>query len=381
MPRTESKITVCHIASGDLWAGAEAQIAGLLRALACNQGLHLLAIVLNEGRLAEQARRCCAEVEVIPEHENGFLQILKKATAYLRARNVQILHSHRYKENLLSALLAWRCRVPYVVRTRHGLPEAFKGIRHLKHRAMIRLDRLADRYLTKRVISVSAEQCEHLVKVLPERKLVVIRNGLDLSSVGSELSPAEAKKRLGIDGDCPVLGYAGRLEPIKRLDIFLAAAAQIAGRVPESRFVIAGEGSEGPRLRNQVSTQGLQGRVLFLGHRSDIHNVLRAFDIFVLTSDHEGLPMVLLEALYLGVPVVARAVGGIPEVIENGLSGILLDSPEPRLLADACERLLRDVTLRARLSRAGIERVADHFSVTETARQVGDLYLSLIQTP
>src|SRR5262249_47825175 len=100
-------ISICHVASGDRWAGAEAQMAFLLRGLARKKELCLCAILLNKGQLADEIRRSGIEVEVIPENENGFFDILAKSTRYLRDKGIRILHSHRYKENVLSALLAW----------------------------------------------------------------------------------------------------------------------------------------------------------------------------------------------------------------------------------------------------------------------------------
>src|SRR5439155_18453087 len=219
-PRTREELTVCHLISGDLWAGAEAQAAALLRALSRAGRLRLLALVLNEGRLAEETRRCGVEVEVIPENTHSFIEIVKSATDYLRSRQVQILHSHRYKENLLAALLSRRCRIPFVVRTEHGAPEPFQGLRQVKHRLMRQLDRLVARYATDRVISVSSELKQHLARYVDPKKIAVISNGLDMSSVRSALSACEAKRRLHLPGNCEVVGYAGRLAPIKRLDVF-----------------------------------------------------------------------------------------------------------------------------------------------------------------
>jgi L-malate glycosyltransferase len=375
--RGDRRIAVCHIASGDLWAGAEAQLAALLHALARHQGLRVFVVLLNEGRLAEEARRSGAEVKVIAESAHTFFEILGEATRYIRGRGIRILHSHRYKENLLAALLARRCRVPFVVRTEHGGPEPFQGLEQLKHRLLRQVDRLVGSYATSRVISVSAELQPHLARYVKPRRIAVIRNGLDTKNVRSDLSVLEAKRRLNIPDRCPVLGYAGRLAPVKRLDIFLAAAKEIARQIPDPRFVMVGHGSERPRLEGLTRALGLQHRVLFLGHRDDIYDVLRALDVFVLCSDHEGLPMVLLEALNLGIAVVARRVGGIPEVIQDGVSGLLVDSPDPHALAGACVRLLEDSTLTRRLAAGGQSRVAERFSAERTAADVADLYRSM----
>lgn len=373
------KISVCYIVSGDLWAGAEVQVASLLQALTREQRLQLSAILLNEGRLAEELRRYRVEVKVIPESRQDFWQILKEGTAYLRGRKMHVLHSHRYKENLLAACLAWYCQVPFVVRTEHGGAEPFLGFQHWKQRLIHQLDLAVARYATDAVISVSDELRNQLARFVDPKRIVTIYNGIDTSQVHSRLTVAEAKCRLAIPEGCLVLGVAGRLEPIKRLDIFLAAAEQIAPRFPHTRFVVVGEGSEESHLRQLAYKHQLRGQVLFLGHRSDIYDVLRAFDVFVLCSEHEGMPMALLEALWLGVPVVARRVGGVPEVIRDGVNGILVESAEPAALSKACIQVLQDEERLRCLALAGADLVKEKFDAAGTADKVLKLYFSLCE--
>jgi len=378
-PVSLDKIEVCHVASGDRWAGAEVQLATLLKALVRREDLGVSAIFLNEGLLAEEARQSGIEVRVIPESEHNFFQVLSKATRFLHGKNVQILHSHRYKENLLAALLARRCGVPFHVCSRHGAPEPFTGWRRYKQGLIQALDRLVARYSTDCVVSVSEELRRQLTRYLPANKVVTIYNGVDEGKVFSTFSVSEAKQRLGIPGECWVVGTAGRLDPVKRLDIFLAAAQQIAASQPNARFVIAGEGKEESSLRALACTLGVQDCVLFLGHRSDIYDVFRAMDIFVLCSDHEGLPMALLETLYLGVPVVARPVGGVAEVIQDGVNGTWVKSSEPSALAAACLQLLYDDARRILLAGAGAGVIAKKFTADRTADQVAQLYHSLCE--
>jgi len=373
------KIAVCHIASGDRWAGAEAQIATLLKSLVRHDELQLSAILLNHGRLAAEIQRCGIEVAVIPENQNGFLAILSEATRFLRGKGVRIVHSHRYKENLLAALLARRCRISFAVRTQHGLPEPVSGIKRLKQAMIQWVDQLIARRATDRLISVSSEMTRQLARRVNPQRIVTIPNGINPEEIRSDLSSREAKDRLGIPRDCWVLGAAGRLEPVKRLDVFLEAAKLIQAHLPNTRFVIAGDGSEEVRLRALALACGLQDKVLFLGHRNDIYDVLRAFDVLILCSDHEGLPMALLEALGLGVVVVARAVGGIPEVVQDGVNGILVDSNDPRSLADACVQVLADRARSQRLTEAGIKSVREDYSAAKTADRVAQLYFSLCE--
>jgi glycosyltransferase involved in cell wall biosynthesis len=353
------------------------QVANLLNSLSGMEEIRVCAIILNEGRLAEEARQCCFEVKVTPERERSFLQICSAAARFVKGRGFHVLHSHRYKENLLAALLAWRYGIPVVIRTQHGLPEPFGGLRGTKHGLVQFLDRFMGRHATDCVIGVSSEIQEHLIRQEGFEKVAVIHNGLDVARVSSEASPEEAKRKLGVHENCWVLGTAGRLEPIKRNDIFLATARHISAQAPDARFLIAGTGSEEVRLRELARHYGIQDRVLFLGNRDDIYDVLRAMDVFVLCSDHEGLPTALLEALYLGVPVVARRVGGIPEVIQDGVNGTLVDSGEPAALAAACVGILRDDARRRNLALAGVNTIAERFTARQNAAAVARLYKAL----
>jgi len=383
-----SPLGVCHIISGDLWAGAEVQVATLLRALVKDRRIELSAIVLNRGRLADEIASMGIALQVIPENEKGFRAIVQEACQFIASRKIEIIHSHRYKENLIAAWASRRCKVPHLVRTQHGLPEPQRRFRALRHGSILALDYFIARWATDRIISVSGEMSRHLAKSLPSSKIVTIPNGLDTELIRSSLSRDEAKSRLGIPPNCPVIGTAGRLEPVKRLDIFLRTAAVLIHETPSAlgeeatdrrhtRFVIAGEGREGASLRELTGSLGLGASTVFLGHRDDLPDVLRAFDLLVISSDHEGLPMVLLEALALGVPVVARPVGGIPEVIQNGENGILVNSADPRVLADAIVAVLSDRGLSARLAERGIKSVQEKFDAAMSAARVAELYLSL----
>lgn len=377
-PVTARRIAVCHVASGDRWAGAESQLAGLLTALQRVEDLSVSAIFLNEGRLAAEARQAGVEVCVFPEAEWSFFKICSEASRFVRSKRIQVLHSHRYKENLIAALVAGRCHVPVHVSSSHGAPEPFGGRKHYKQRGIQLLDGLVARYSTDLVVSVSEDLRRQLIRHIPFAKVVTVYNGIDERQVFSALTVAEAKRRLGISPEYGVVGTVGRLDPVKRLDIFLAAAQEIVSSESNTKFVIAGEGGEEQTLRRLTHDLQLDEQVLFLGHRDDVFDVLRAMDVLVFCSDHEGLPMALLEALYLGVPIVARPVGGIAEVIQNGVSGVFVDSADPRALAEACVNVLRDADGRKRMAEVGIRLVSAKFTAGNSAAEVARLYRSLV---
>jgi glycosyltransferase involved in cell wall biosynthesis len=370
-------ISVCHIASGDGWGGAEAQIATLLKSLAERCDVRLCAILLNDLRLAQELRKSGVDVKIISESEKSFPRILMESAEYLRGRGVQVLHSHRYKENLLALLLALRYPVR-LVRTQHGQPEPHTGFSGLKQGFVYAVDRQIAKYAADHVISVSSDLTGYLQGHVSPKKITIVRNGISLDRVRSSLSPSEAKQRLFIRADAPVIGIATRLTAIKRLDLFVATAACISKTLPNARFVIAGGGAEENRLRQLIQQVGMEHEILLPGHRADIYDVMRAMDILLLTSDHEGLPMVLLESMALGIPVVSRQVGGIPEVIEDGVTGCLVSSDSPVSLARVCVSLLRDPERRRRIADGARSEVEQNYSAEQNSADIAQIYKSLV---
>lgn len=370
-------LRVCHVASGDLWAGAEVQMATLLRALARRGEVQLSAILFNEGRLAEEVRAAGIPVVVVPEAKYNVLRIIARARDVVRRERIDILHAHGYKENFVAAWISRLGDAAHVVRTQHGAPEPYTGWKRAKQILTEALDRFTTRYATDRVICVSHRLARGMRHYAAPQQLLTVHNGIEVERVRSSFSRAEARRRLNLPESAEVVGTAGRLVPVKRLDIFLQAARWLTNARPETRFVIAGSGPEEARLRELAASLGIADRVLFAGHRDDVHDVLRAMDIFVISSDHEGLPMVLLEAMALGVPVVARAVGGVPEVIEDGKSGLLVASADPEALALRCAALFADADEREQVAARAAARVASDFSAQRAADDILRLYASL----
>lgn len=369
-------VSVCHIASGDAWGGAETQIATLLKSLAQRNDMRVCAIVLNDLRLAQELREAGIEIKVVPETTKSFPAIVRESALFLRGRRTQIIHSHRYKENLLAMLLGYRYPVR-LVRTQHGQPEPYTGFSGLKQRFVYAIDRQIARYAADRVISVSSDLTRYLQSHVANSKIAVVHNGISLDLVRSSFSKAEAKQSLFIRTDAPVVGIATRLTAIKRLDLFVASAICVVKAIPTARFVVAGSGAQESILRELIRQADLEHQILLLGHRADIHDVMQAMDLMLLTSDHEGLPMAMLEAMALGVPIVSRKVGGIPEVIQDGVNGRLVDTDSPDELANVCTSLLLDEKLRAQLGANARRVVEENYSAERNAAEVVRLYRAL----
>lgn len=372
-----SRISVCHVSAGGAWAGAEVQVVTLLRALSDCSEITLHAIVLHEGRLAHELRSFGVVVKVVSEQQKSFSTVISECSEFVKSMNIQILHSHNYKENLVALLLSRLCRVPHLVRTEHGHPEPYSVVHNLKHWCVLAADRLAAKYTAARIVSVSSDLGEYWKRYTDPQRVTVIHNAVDLERVRSTFDPVEAKQRLGIPGDSFVIGIAARLECIKRHDLFIATANYLAGKIPKSLFVIAGGGRQKECLQRLILESGLQERVALLGERSDVYDVLRAMDILLICSDHEGIPMVMLEAMALGVPVVSRKVGGIPEVIRDGVNGILIPSDSPEDLGRACLSIFNNPRLRVNLMQVACDEIHQRYSAEKHARTIVDLYQSI----
>ncbi|MDR3764900.1 MAG: glycosyltransferase [Acidobacteriota bacterium] len=370
------RLSVCHIVSGDTWAGAEVQVATLLRALSRRGDLRVSAIVLNQGRLAEELRRSGIVVKIIPETRFGFGEVLQIAREFLAERGAQVVHSHRYKENLLAVLAARMGRVPVQVRTVHGMREPFRGWDGIRQSLLHMVDRWSGRLAADAIIAVSEGMTPRLAEMYGQRKIATIRNGIETAQVQSPLNKASARARFKLS-DAPVIGIVGRLVPVKRIDLFLCMAEQVRRERPDAQFVIAGDGPERVERMEQVRAVGWTRNVRFLGHRDDIYDVLRALDVLVMCSDHEGMPMTLLEAQWLGVPVVGRRVPGIREVLCDGRNGLCVEGDDPHALAGACLRLLGDPALGRALCETAAREIDANYSAGHNAELVAALYQRL----
>jgi L-malate glycosyltransferase len=379
--RQSGRVSVCHVIEGSAWAGAEVQVATLLRALSKCPEVSLHAIVLQEGRLAHELRTLGVTVQVVSKQQKSFFPAISECSEFLKNRNIQILHSHNYKENLVALLLSRICNVPHLVRTEHGHPEPYSVVRNLKHWGVLAANRLAAKYTAARIVSVSSDLGEFWKRHADPQRVTILRNGVDLECVNSSLSPAEAKQRLGIPGDRFVVGIAARLECIKRHDLFLATASYLAEKIPNTNFVIAGGGRQKKFVERLILESGLQDRVALLGERNDVYDVLRAMDILLISSDHEGIPMVMLEAMALGVTVVARKVGGMPEVIRDGVNGILVSSDSPEELGRACMSIFENPRLRANLTQAARDEIHRWYSADKNAEIMVEFYRSICRRP
>lgn len=341
----------------------------LLGALRLYPEIDLRVVLLNEGKLASELRGLGIPVTVIPENGTSFLRICRLLRDFLRDEHVDVVHSHRYKENILSWVATLVAMNVSLISTQHGMPEIPRDRRCWKNVLFSRLNLLILSRYFDRLVAVSSDMRNKLTRSLgfPENKVSVIRNGFSANN----LSPTR-NIRQNI-----VIGSAGRLVPIKDYPLMIGIAQSLTSTVPGIRFELAGEGPDRAALEELIRSNGIGDVFRLRGGLDHMDSFYRGLDIYLNTSAHEGIPMSILEAMGMGLPVVAPAVGGISEVIVDGVSGYLVDGREPEHFADRCLRLIRDRALREKIGGAARERVIRNFSVETMASEYRDLYFQI----
>jgi len=372
------EINVCHLISGDLWAGAEVQTCTLLRSLNDTPGLTLSAILLNEGRLANELRKLGIRTVVIEEGKHSFFEIKRMLEGSLSSNCPDILHTHRYKENVLGALAGSKLRHTCLIQTVHGVQEGLGGLKKLKMNMYMHLNDYMTRKHYSKIVAVSRDIEVYLRKKHRSDRVVAIHNAVDLSNLKLVKPKEEIRKEFGIGETQTVIGAVGRLVPVKGFDIFLRTAGVILESFHDTVFLIAGDGPLRKELSGLVSSLGIDKHVIFTGFRDDIHDIMNMFDIFVVSSHHEGIPMSVLEVMALKKAVVSTAVGGITEIIDNNKSGLLVEPGNPNALAEACISMLRDRELMARIESMALERIKEEYSSDIQRDRVLKLYREVV---
>jgi glycosyltransferase involved in cell wall biosynthesis len=353
--------------------GLQRVVANICRAIDRDQFEVSVLALRALGPFAAEIDRLEIPVTLLPQKARGpdYLSFLKVARI-LRVERPDVIHTHNTQplmDGTAGVLLTGRIGI---VHTDHGrqFPD--------KRRYM-----LAERWLSRRiyrVVGVSEDTSRQLVrweKIDPAR-VMTIPNGVDCGDRSGAEGKAELRSRIGVGGAGPVIGAVGRLSEEKGVGWLLRAMPAVLAREPAARLVVVGDGPEEPDLRALVSELGIGRSVTFLGPRGDVARLLAAFDVYVLPSLREGLPMAILEAMAAGLPVVASSVGGVPSVVEEGVTGLLVPPKDPDRLAAAICSALVDDRLRLSCSVTGPRLVRSRYSTAAMTRQYERLYREAI---
>jgi glycosyltransferase involved in cell wall biosynthesis len=341
--------------------------------------LEISAVILNDGKLAQELRKCGVHVAVIDENKTGSLGILKKLFRLFKDKKIDILHTHRYKENILGGLAAELSGIRYIVRTVHGLSEPFTGLKRINIAVYDWLNDFLARHQTDKIVAVSVEMADVLSKKYGRERIVCIHNAVDLDRIRVNSDPQKIREELQISKADRIIGTVCRLTPIKGIEFYLKAAKIISDKRSDVKFLIVGDGPLQDSLKRLSKELGVEKFVRFPGCREDVYDLINIMDVFVLPSLHEGLPTALLEALAMGKPVVATRVGGIPEVLKQDGLGILIEPKKPEQIAEACLTLLNNPVDDYELKLERKNYAAREFSSETAGQKVAEIYKQLIR--
>jgi glycosyltransferase involved in cell wall biosynthesis len=318
--------------------------------------------------------------KIAPLHD---ARAILRLARLIRRERPTILHTHTAKAGAvgrIAALLAGAARPPIVVHTFHGhvLRGYFNPLTTLGFRT---LERLLAR-VTTALVAVSPEVRDDLVRlgVAPASKFTVVRLGIELAerTGGDEDSRRETRRQLGLGPDAFVVGWVGRMTAVKRTDDVVRALAGLVERGVDAQLLLVGDGPDRTHLERYAHELGVVKRCLFLGYQDDVAQFYNAIDALVLPSVNEGTPVSVIESLAASKPAVATRVGGVPDVIREGVDGFLVDVGDADALAERLAELAADPDLRARMGSDGRERVLERYAVERLVDDVDRLYRSLL---
>lgn len=298
----------------------------------------------------------------------------------MRRHRPTIVHTHTAKAGAVGRVAAMLAGVPLRVHTFHG--HTFHGyFGPTQTKVFLAIERWLARRTT-RTIGVSRKVCDDLLELGlgTPASVVHIPLGLDLERFrDASTHRGLLRAQLGVDPGAPLVGMVARLVPIKRHDIFLRAAATVHEARPDVRFVLVGDGERHAAVRQLVSELGLESVVHLAGWREDLEVVYADLDLVALSSDNEGLPVALIEAMAAGRPVVATNVGGVPELVQEGENGYLVPPGDSPALARRMLDALGDRDRLAAMGATGRERAFASFTVDRLVRDVEALYDQLLR--
>lgn len=335
-----------------------------------------------EGDMSYLAREMGVEPLVIPsmQREISLLADLRAVWALvrlMRRTRPHVVHTHTAKAGFVGRLAAFLTGVPVVVHTFHG--HVFRGyFGPARTQLFLWLERAAAR-ASSAILTISDRLRDDLLafRIAPPERIRVVPLGLPLGELADlERLRGRLRAEQGFSTDNRLVGMIGRLVPIKRHDLFLDAARRVLGEMPQARFVIVGDGEQRGALEALAGQPGLAGKVVFTGWRADLPTIYADLDALVISSDNEGTPVSIIEAMAAGVPVVSTAVGGVPDLLEDGELGALVPPGDAAALAAAVLAALR-AGPGARTARAQ-QQALRLYSAERLVRDIRQLYAELL---
>jgi len=362
---------VLYVITAAEWGGAPLHVLQLMEYMV-KKGHEVGLVAAPEPRLMEGAKALGVKIFPNPHFVRPIrpwkdFRALWPVFRAVRRFDPDVVHAHSTKAGYAARFACMFLR-KRVIFTAHGW--AFTEGRSMWKRQLLALAERLAAEATARIICVS-EHDRNLAlrwKVARPEQLVVIRNGIDPQPF-LEADGASLRREQGLE-KATVLTFVGRLAPPKDLLTLLEALKKL----PEAVLLLIGDGELRPQVERSIRELGLVDRARLLGQRSDIPRILAASDMFVLSSRWEGLPYTIIEAMMAGLPVVATRVGGVSELVEDGVTGFLVPPKDPDALAEALQKLIAAPELRRRMGQAGREKALKEFTLDRMLRETERVY-------
>lgn len=364
------KLTILHTEASNGWAGQEIRILGEMLGMK-GRGYEVLLATSPDTAIYERARRAGIETFAVPMDRRGFVGGVAAMYRIIRERRVSLVGTHSSRDSWMGAL-AGKLAGAKVVRYRHISSALNKSP----------FTRLVYGPLTDGVITTGEFIRAQLVRELGLRpdKIHSVPTGIDTARFTGQGGEA-LRRELGIADGAPVIGMAAALRSWKGHRYVLEAMPEILREFPDAKLVLAGEGPVRPYIDQWKEELGIAGSVIMLGHRDDIEAVIAAFDVSVMASyASEGIPQFALQSMASGRPVVGTDVGGIPEVVQDGVTGMVVPPKDPAALASAVKRLLADRALMARMGEAGRALVLERHTTDRMLDDIEAVYGKVLYT-
>ena len=362
-----------HIISAAGVGGGERQLLSLARYLHGSE-FHFNFILPERGSFCDELEQAGLTYNIVAMQSKFSIGARRAIGTILRKSGTDLVHCHGARANWYGRTAAKGAGVGKTFCTVHNSLKNYP-YSAWRRRLYVTLERQTTKLVTQ-WIAVSDAIRQDLIEYyqLPPEKIEVVANGIDLKDLQVQRNREEVRRELRIEAKTFVLLEVARMTNQKGHCFLLEAVSRILHTFPNIRCVLAGDGPTRPLLERQAKQLGIEQYVDFLGFRSDIADLLCAADLYVLPSLSEGMPMGILEAMALRCPVVASAVDGVPEVVQDGINGRLVAATDVSALTRVLEELAVDPDMRTRLAQKGWETVQRHFTAERMAHRVGSLY-------
>lgn len=360
-----ARLNILHTEWSDGWGGQEQRVFSEMCGMAA-RGHHLVLACRETARLRKALEDSQVQVEVLPFRGKLDMASIAPLIRIIRQRHIDIVNTHSGIDSWTGGLAARWCGVK-LVRTRHlNLPLKRNWLNFVH-------------YLPQRVVTCGEAMRQNLLQAgFPPGQVVSIPTGIDFDRFRPDRERDAVRQDLALPDQAFVILMVGVIRGIKRHEVALRAFAQVYRKNPAAVLVLAGEGPMRVDMERLARELGIEDAVRFLGHRSDVPNLLEAADCLLLTSRSEGVPQAIAQAMGAALPVVATAVGGVPELVHDGETGLLVAAENVDGVASALLRLLGDPELAGRLGAAARGYVLERYSLKAMLDKTEALYTNLL---